>query len=112
TPAHEAGVLAGDLIIRIDDKSTEGLRINDAVRLIQGEPGTKISLTVVHEGSDETETLTMNRAMIEVQTVLGLNRRPDNPKEFDWYADKAHGIGYVRVVQFTEHTFEDLKKTV
>jgi carboxyl-terminal processing protease len=112
TPAHDAGILAGDLIIKIDDKSTEGFRVNDAVRYIQGEPGTKISLTVVHEGSRQPETLTMNRAMIEVPTVLGLNRLPDNPKEFDWFADKAHGIAYVRVVQFTEHTFDDLKKAV
>src|SRR5687768_3187790 len=78
TPAHEAGVLAGDLIIKIDDKSTEGFGINDAVRHIQGEPGTRVSLTVVHEGSRTPETLTMTRAMIEVQTVLGLNRREDN----------------------------------
>ena len=112
TPAHEAGVLAGDLIIKIDDKSTEGFRINDAVRHIQGEPGTKISLTVVHEGSRTPETLTMNRAMIEVQTVLGLNRREDNLKEFDWFVDKSSGIAYIRLIQFTEHTADDLKKHV
>lgn len=80
TPAHEAGILAGDLIIKIDDKTTEGMHIPDAVRLIQGEPGTKISLTVVHEGTRQPETYTMNRAMIEVQTVLGLSRREDNPR--------------------------------
>ena len=112
TPAHEAGVLAGDLIIKIDDKSTEGFRINDAVRHIQGEPGTKISLTVVHEGSRTPETLTMNRALIEVQTVLGLSRREDNLKEFDWFVDKATGIAYVRLIQFTEHTADDLRKHV
>jgi carboxyl-terminal processing protease len=112
TPAHEAGILAGDLIIKIDDKTTEGMHIPDAVRLIQGEPGTKISLTVVHEGSRQPETYTMNRAMIEVQTVLGLSRRADNPREFEWFVDKSSGIAYVRVVQFTEHTFDDLKKTV
>ena len=112
TPAHEAGILAGDLIIKINDQSTEGMRINDAVRHIQGEPGTKISLTVVHEGTRQPETLSMNRAMIEVQTVLGLNRREDNQKEFDWFIDKSSGIAYIRVIQFTEHTFEVLKKTV
>src|SRR5947209_2902846 len=112
TPAHEAGILAGDLIVRIDDKSTEGMHMNDVVRLIMGEPGTKVSLTVVHEGSRESETYTLTRAMIEVQTVLGLSRLPDNPKEFEWFVDKPNGIAYIRVIQFTEHTFDDLKKTV
>src|SRR5262245_17608632 len=112
TPAHEAGILAGDLIVRIDDKSTEGLRIPDAVRLIQGEPGTRISLTVAHEGSRETETYTMNRAMIEVPTVLGLSRLEDDLKSFEWFVDRPTGIGYVRLVQFTEHTADDLKKAL
>ena len=112
TPAHEAGILAGDLIVRIDDKSTEGMRIHDAVRVIQGEPGTKVAMTVVHEGSRQPETFTLVRALIEVQSVLGLSRREDDPKEFNWYADRSSGIAYVRVVQFGEHTFDDLKKTV
>ncbi|HEX3150893.1 MAG TPA: S41 family peptidase [Gemmataceae bacterium] len=112
TPAHEAGILAGDLILKLDDKSTEGMRMNDAIRIIQGEPGTKISITVVHEGTRQTETVTVARAMIEVQTILGLNRRDDNPKEFEWFVDRPASIAYIRIVQFTEHTFDDLKKTV
>ena len=112
TPAHEAGILAGDLIVKIDDKSTEGMNIHDAVRVIQGEPGTRISLTVVHEGSRDPQTYSMNRAMIEVKTVLGLDRLPDNLKEFEWFVDRSTGIAYIRLVQFTEHTAEDLKKTV
>jgi carboxyl-terminal processing protease len=112
TPAHEAGVLAGDVIVRIDEKPTESLRHTEVVRMIQGEPGTKVSLTVVHEGSRTTDTYTIVRAMIEVQTVLGLSRREDNAKEFEWFADKANGIGYIRLVQFTEHTADDLKKAV
>jgi carboxyl-terminal processing protease len=112
TPAHEAGILSGDLIIKIDDKSTEGMRINDAVRVIQGEPGTKITLTVGRQGSRDTQTYTITRAMIEVPTVLGLHRLEDNPKEFDWFADRSSGIGYIRLIQFTEHTADDLKKAV
>lgn len=112
TPAHEAGILAGDLIIKLDDKSTEGMRIGDAVRLIQGEPGTKIAMTVVHEGSRQPETYTLVRARIEVPTVLGLRRRADDVKEFEWFADRAAGVGYVRVIQFTEHTADDLKKAL
>jgi carboxyl-terminal processing protease len=112
TPAHEAGILAGDIIIKIDDKPTEGLHMNEVVRLIQGDPGTPVKLTVIHEGTRQPETYTITRAMISVETVLGLNRRADNPKEFDWFVDRSGGIGYIRIIQFTEHTAADLKKAV
>jgi carboxyl-terminal processing protease len=112
TPAHEAGILAGDIILKIDDKSTDTLRHSDIVRMIQGEPGSKITITVVHEGAKQSEPITLIRAKIEVPTVLGFNRREDNSKEFEWFADREHGIGYIRVVQFTEHTADDIKKAV
>jgi len=112
TPAHEAGILAGDVIVKIDDKPTDSMRYNDVVRAIQGEPGTKITLSVVHEGGKQVENYTVVRANIEVKTVLGLNRREDNMKEFEWFIDRDNGIGYIRLIQFTDHTASDLKKTV
>jgi carboxyl-terminal processing protease len=112
TPALEAGILAGDLIIKVDGKSTEGMRMGDAVKVIQGEPGTPISLTVLHENSREPATYTMNRARIEIETVLGYKRLEDNPKEWEWFADKDNGIAYIRLVQFNEHTAADLRKAV
>jgi carboxyl-terminal processing protease len=110
TPAHEAGILAGDIIVRIDDKPTDAMRINESIRMIQGEPGTKITLTVVHEGTRSTETFTLTRAKISVDSVIGLSRKEDDLKEFEWFA--AKGIGYIRVIQFTEHTADDVKKAV
>lgn len=112
TPAHEAGILPGDIILKIDEKSTEGLRQPDAVKLITGEPGAPVSLTVMHEGGKQPETYRMIRAKIEVPSVLGLSRREDNLKEFDWFADRSTGIGYIRLVQFSDQTANDLKKTV
>jgi carboxyl-terminal processing protease len=112
TPAHEAGVLAGDIIVKIDDKPTEGMRPNEIIRSIQGDPGTNITLTVVHEGARQPETIPIVRAMIEVKSVLGLTRREDDPKEFDWFADRSTGIGYIRLVQFSDHTAADLKRAV
>ena len=53
TPAYDAGILAGDLIVKIDGKPTEGMRLNEAVDLIQGEKGEKITLTVLHDGTKE-----------------------------------------------------------
>jgi carboxyl-terminal processing protease len=111
-PAYEAGILAGDIIVKIDDKPTDTLHHNDVVRMIQGEAGSKVTLTVAHEGSKQTEAITVIRAKIEVPTVLGLNRRPDDLKEFEWFADRDLGIGYIRVVEFTEHTADDIKKAL
>jgi carboxyl-terminal processing protease len=109
TPAYEAGVLAGDLIVKIDGKSTENMGLLDAVDLITGDPGAKVVLTVLHEGSKEPVDLEMNRAMIEVQSVLGDVRKPDNVKEWEFYVDRANQIGYVRLVSFSETTAAELR---
>src|SRR4051795_280903 len=53
TPAYEAGVLAGDLILKIDGKATDNMRMSEAVDIIQGDPGEKVVLTVQHEGARE-----------------------------------------------------------
>ena len=110
TPAYEAGILAGDLIIKIDDKSTESIRLNEAVKMIQGKEGTKVKLTVIHEASRETETVEITRAKIEVKSVMGWKRNDADPKQWEWFVEG--GIGYVRLVQFSEHTIDDLKNAV
>src|SRR5438105_535723 len=76
TPAYDAGVLAGDLIVKIDGKPTENIRLNEAVELIQGQPGQKIVLTVMHEGTKEPIDISIVRDVIQVQNVLGDRRRP------------------------------------
>jgi hypothetical protein len=53
TPAYEAGILAGDVITKIDDKPTESMRMSEAIDMIQGEPGSKITLTIIREGLDK-----------------------------------------------------------
>jgi carboxyl-terminal processing protease len=112
TPAYEAGVLAGDLIVKIDGKSTENMTQNEAVDLIQGEPGRQIVLTVLHEGSKEPVDLEMTRAMIQVQSVLGDVRKTDNAGEWDFMIDKQNKIGYVRLVTFSETAGEELRKVI
>jgi carboxyl-terminal processing protease len=109
TPAYEAGVLAGDVIVKIDGKSTENVRVTEAVDLIQGEPGQKIVLTVVHEGSDKPVDLEMTRAEIHVPSVLADQRKADNPGEWDFFIDRTDKIGYVRVLSFSENTAADLR---
>src|SRR6266404_4825869 len=109
TPAYEAGVLAGDLILKIDGRSTENMRLSEAVDLITGDPGTRIVLTVLHEGSKDPADLEITRALIEVQSVLGDVRKPGNPKEWEYTIDKPNQIGYVRLISFSETTAAELR---
>lgn len=109
TPAYEAGVLAGDLILKIEDKTTENLRVTEAAKLIQGEPGKEIRITVLHEGDQQPAELTMKRAIIEIHTVLGWKRDAADPKKWDYMADADKRVAYVRLVQFNEHSARDLR---
>ena len=107
TPAYAAGVMAGDIILDIDGKSTEGLDPENAVEVLQGRPGTEVKLTVLHETNGKTETLTMNRAIIEIPTVLGDSRKPNDT--WDYMIDKDKKIGYIRISQFVQNTTEEVK---
>lgn len=98
TPAARAGVKAGDLIIKIDEKPTKGLTLNDAVKLMRGKPKTSITLTISRKGENRPIVLTMQRDVIKVQSVKSKTLEP--------------GIGYVRVTQFQEHTVDNLVKHI
>lgn len=98
TPAQRAGLQAGDLIIRLDDKPVQGMSLNDAVKLMRGEPGTKIKLTVVRKGLEKPLELSLERAVIRVKSVKSRVLEP--------------GYGYVRITQFQSQTGEQLRQTV
>jgi len=96
TPAARAGVKAGDLIVRIDDKPTKGMSLNDAVKMMRGKPKTPITLTISRKGETQPIVVRIVRDVIKVQSVRSKVLEP--------------GIGYVRVTQFQEHTVENLVK--
>jgi carboxyl-terminal processing protease len=112
TPAYEAGILAGDLILKIDGRSTENMPIAEAVDLIQGDPGQKLTLNVLHEGTKEPVEVDLTRAMIHVQSVLGDVRRSDSPEDWDFMLDKENKIGYLRLIAFSETAADELRKAV
>ncbi len=95
TPASKAGVLAGDLITKIDGQEVRGLSLNDAVDKMRGEVGSQIELTIQREGADKPITLKIARAVIKVKAV---RYRVEND------------VGYLRVISFTEQTSDDLKR--
>ena len=98
TPAQAAGIQAGDLIIRLDDTPVKGLSLNDAVKLMRGEPGEDITLTIVREGQDQPLKITVTRAIISVKSVRSRMLEP--------------GFGYVRISQFRARTGENLAEAV
>jgi carboxyl-terminal processing protease len=112
TPACEAGVLAGDVILKIDGKSTENMRMSEAVDLIQGEPGQKVVLTVVHEGSKELIDIPITRAIIKVPSVLGDRRKAGPSGEWDFFLDRDTKIGYIRLSNFSKTTAAELRAAV
>ncbi len=112
TPAYEAGIEAGDLILKIDGTSTENMSLKKAIELIQGEPGQKITLNVLHESGEKPVDITIKRAEILIDSVMGDARVADKLQEWDFMLDRQSKIAYVRITQFTETTAGDLAKVV
>jgi carboxyl-terminal processing protease len=110
TPAYQGGILAGDIIMEIDGNSTEGMNENKAVEVLTGRPGTPVTLTVLHDGEEKTEKITLNRAIIDVPSVLGDTRKADGT--WDFMYDKDDKIGYVRISSFIPNTTEELKQVL
>jgi carboxyl-terminal processing protease len=98
TPASEAGIKAGDLIVRLDEKPVKGMTLNDAVKLMRGKPGTDIELTVVREGESQPLKITITREIIRVKSV---KKRMLDP-----------GYGYVRITNFQSRTTTDLLQAI
>ena len=69
TPAEGAGIIAGDVIVAIDEVSTEGMRIDEAVKLIRGEKGTVVTLQVFREGENDFLDIPITRDNIDIPTV-------------------------------------------
>ena len=69
TPADKAGIKAGDKILEIDDTSTEGMLVEEAVNLIRGEKGTQVKLTILRKSFDKSKEFTITRDVIQVPVI-------------------------------------------
>src|SRR3546814_16101068 len=69
TPAARAGILSGDLITHIDGKPTKGMTLNEAIKLMRGEPKTPIVLTIKRQGKEKPLTIHIVRDLIKVRSV-------------------------------------------
>jgi carboxyl-terminal processing protease len=102
TPGFRAGILSGDRIIKIDGKSTDNLGLQEAVKVLRGDPGTQVTITVLRPSTGQVKDYTLTRAIITVDMVKDIN----GEKEFPLGPDK---IGYIRLVQFGDKTSADLE---
>ncbi len=98
TPASRAGLQAGDQILKIEDQYTKDMEIMEAVQLMRGAPGTKVTITIMRPSFEKPQEFTLEREIIKVQSVKANTLEP--------------GFGYVRLVQFQERSAEDLAKAL
>ncbi len=102
SPGFKAGILSGDRIVKIDGKSTEKMTSQDAVKILRGEPGTEVKVSILRPSSGRVKDYTLTRAIISVDMVKDINGK----KEFPIGENK---IGYIRLVGFGEKTSAELE---
>lgn len=106
SPAWEAGIRAGDKIVSIDGQTTQGASLKDAEQRIRGKPGSPVVLTVLHEGDKKPVEISIMRAVIHGDTVLGDTRKPDST--WTWFLPGYDAIGYVRINSFADNTEKEM----
>ncbi len=99
SPGMKAGLQAKDQIIEVDGALTTDLPLPDAIRMIKGEPGTSVSLTVYRPETNQTFKVDIVRAIIEIQTIRRSEVLPGQ-------------IGYLLITQFSENTADELRETL
>jgi len=97
TPAWNAGIKAGDKIVKIDDKIIKDYTLTDTVRLLRGEPGTEVKITAWRQKEKKMLDFKIIRAMIKIEEIKDVR-----------IIDEASKIGYIRLVEFSEETSSDL----
>ncbi len=99
TPAWKAGIKAGDRIVKIEDKLTKDMTLNDAVKILRGKPGTKVKITVLREKEFKLLDFTITRKIIRIHDIK-------NPIVL-----RDH-VAYVRIAEFREDTPRDLHAAI
>lgn len=108
SPAHRAGIMAGDQVLKVDGKPTESMSLVEAAKLILGPAGTEVILEVRHVGTGGVETFRLQRGPVRKHSVRGYVRNRDG--EWKYLIDKRFGIAYVLITEFLQNTAEELDR--
>jgi carboxyl-terminal processing protease len=101
TPGFKAGIRTGDVIQKIEGRTAEHMSVQDAVKILRGEPGTEVNITVLRPSTGVVKDYKLKREEIKVDMVKDINGR----REFPLGDNK---IGYLRITQFGEKTSDEL----
>ena len=110
TPAFAAGIKPDDQIVAVDGRVTNDLAIDKLIRMITGEKGTKVVLTIKRNGRLAPFDVELVRDEIRIRTVKGWTPHPDG--SYDYLIDPRERIGYIRISQFTDTTADDLDRVL
>ena len=99
SPAKRAGIISGDKIIKIDDKETEGLSMDDAAKLIRGEKGSNVVLSIQRVGESDLVEYNLTRENIKVKDI-----------SFSGMLDDQ--TGYIRLTRFSRNSDKEMKKAL
>jgi carboxyl-terminal processing protease len=110
SPAVEAGIEAGDVILAVNGLATDGMGVADADRLLGGDPGSTVELTLRRARGGETKTVRVTRAPVSMYSVKGYRR--DRHGKWDYLIDPVNAIGYIRVSNFHENTIAELDQAL
>ena len=98
TPAYKAGIMAGDVIIKVDDESTKDMMLWESVRKMRGTKGTTVSLTVIRKDVSEPIEFDLIRDIIPVESIKALVLKS--------------GYGYIWITNFQDNTTQELEKAL
>lgn len=98
TPAQRAGILAGDLILKLNEHAVQSMSLGEAIKIMRGPKGSTLTLTIVREQVDSPFEIKVVRDIIRIRSVRSRTLEP--------------GFGYVRIAQFQENTGPQFKKTL
>lgn len=98
TPASKAGLKANDTILAVDEESTKGMNLEEVVKLLRGDKGSEVTLTIMPADENTAKDVTLKRDIIEVKSVRYKTLQP--------------GYGYLRISQFQTKTARDARNAI
>jgi carboxyl-terminal processing protease len=110
TPAYHSDIEAGDVIVAVDGVGMSRISVECVAQNIAGPEGTKVTLTVRHEGEDKTWDISLRRANIIVPSIRGWQRSENG--QWRYMIDAYNKIGYIRISCFDSRTVDDFERTL